>query len=41
MTVQRPFAEFGTNWNVGTFVSHEREHVRKSLNALSAVNGTF
>jgi len=29
------------NPNVGTFVSHEREHVCKSLNALSVLNGGF
>ena len=27
--------------NVGTFVSHEKYHVRKSLNALSVLNGYF
>ena len=29
------------NPNVGTFVSHEKEHVRKSLNALNVLNGDF
>jgi hypothetical protein len=33
--------DFGSNPNVGTFVSHEKEHVRKSLNALSVLNGSF
>ena len=28
------------NPNVGTFVSHEKEHARKSLNALSVLNGS-
>jgi len=30
-----------SNPNVGTFVSHEKKHVCKSLNALSALNGSF
>ena len=30
-----------SNANVGTFVSHEKQHVRKSLNALSVLNGRF
>ena len=30
-----------SNPNVGTFVSHEKKHVRKSLNALSVLNGRF
>ena len=29
------------NPNVGTFVSHEKEHVRKSLNALNVLNSDF
>jgi len=38
---ERSGSRCGPSPNVGTFVSREKEHVRKSLNALSVLNAKF